>query len=356
MKSVAATIPGASKVLGTALHHLDIDSKICTLVPIPKDSDLQSYLNTLLTEIAGKPQSRAYHLASNSTEFAVSLEKFQVGQALVSVAAGALADRLLRVEVATDERYGHLAASGTTHVKRGSFLQFLFDISGTLGYLAVKIEHQSILDETDFKRRVGLGESQKIYKACRVDFDKDGKPQQALIFDTNAKPSVYWWNDVWELQPVRSNEVNTKEAVKYVVHALQKIKKTASVDYTILRNATVAAFKQDGAMDFDNFVTSTFASYVPVESSLTNDLPKLVSRLRELPIKKKFDSHFTLAPTAVPYRQVKVELNTGIMLSYDEGLAHLSDRIWATRTEDGKEVVVVDAPGATKRFPFKPWK
>lgn len=356
MESVVTTVPGASKVLGTALHHLDIDSKTCTVVPIPQDSDLQSYLNTLLTEIAGKPQSRAYHLVSDSTEFAVSLAKFQVGRALVSTAAGALASRLLRIEVTTDERYGHLATPGTAHVKRGSFLQFLFDSSGTLGYLAVKVEHQSILDEKDFKRRVGLGESQKIYKACRVDFDAAGRPQQALVFDTNAKPSVYWWNDVWELQPIRSDEVNTTEAVKHVVHVLQKIKKAAPVDYTILRNATVAAFKQAGAMDFDQFVTSIFATYTPIEASLANEIPKLVSQLRELPAKKKFDSHFTLAPTAVPYKKVKVELNTGITLSYDEDLAHLSDRIWATQTEDGKEVVVVDAPEAAKQFKFKPWK
>ena len=45
-----------------------------------------------------------------------------------------------------------------------------------------------------------------------------------------------------------------------------------------------------------------------------------------------------------------------IVRAYDEDLAHLADRIWSTQTEDGKEVVVVDAPGASKRFPFKPWK
>jgi len=356
MKNIVATVPGASTVLGSALHHLDIDDKTCAVVPIPDNSDLKDYLNALLTEISTKPQSRAYYLASDSTEFAVSLTKFTEGQALVPAAAGALAARLLRIEISTDEHYGHLAPAGTTHVKRGSFLQFLYESSRALSYLAVKIEHQSILDETDFKRRVGLGETKKIYKACRVAFDAKGKPQQALIFDTNTKPSVYWWRDVWELQPVRSDELNTKEAVRHVVHALQKLRKTASADYTILRNATVAAFKQDGAMDFDQFVTSTFAEYVPVQPSLKDALPKLVTKLRELPAKKKFDSHFTLVPAAVPYRQVKVELNTGITLSYTEDLPHLADRIWASRTKDGKDVVVVDAPEAARQFPFKTWK
>ncbi|RAP57104.1 hypothetical protein [Oleiagrimonas sp. MCCC 1A03011] len=356
MDSIVSAVPGASKILGTALHHLDIDNNTCDPVRIPEDSDLEVYLDILLAEIAGKPQSRAYTLVSDSTECAVSLAKFHDAETLVKDAAQALASRLLRIEIATDERYGHLAAPGTTHVKRGSFLQFLYKSAGVLGYLAVKVEHQSILDETDFKRRVGLGESQKIYKACRVGFDAHGKPQQALVFDTNAKPSVYWWNDVWELAPVRSDELNTKEAIKHVVHALQKIKKYAPVDYNILRNASVAAFKQTGAIDFDKFVTSTFSSYSPVADDLASELPNLVTRLRELPKKKGFDSHFTLAPAAVPYNKVKVQLNTGISLSYDEGLAHLSDRIWSTTTKDGKEVVVVDAPGASKHFPSKPWE
>ena len=350
------TAPSAIRLLGTALQHLDIDSKTWTTVPIPEESDLQGYLDALLAEIASKPQSRAYTLASDSTECAVSLAKFHAAKALVPAAAQALAARLLRIEVATDERYGHLAAAGTTHVKRGSFLQFFYEDGNTTGYLAVKVEHQSILDETDFKRRVGLGESQKIYKAFRVGYDTTGRPQQALIFDTNAKPSVYWWNDVWELTPVRSDEINTREAVTHIIHVLQKVKKTAPADYTILRNATVAAFKQSGAMDFDQFVTSTFESYVPTEGSLKDELPSLVTNLRGLPSKKKFDSHFTLAPAAVPFKQMKVQLTNGISLSYDEDLPHLEGRIWSTKTDDGREVVVIDAPDASKQFPFKPWK
>jgi hypothetical protein len=356
MNSVVATIPGASKLLGTAVHHLDIDKEKCNGVAIPPKSDLQGYLDALLAEIDAKPQSRAYTLVSDTTELAVSLATFSTDKALTTSAATALAERLLRIEIATDKRYAHLATAGTAHVKRGTFLQFLYQDGPKLGYLAVKVEHQSIVDETDFKRRVGLGDSQKIYKACRVDFDAKGKPHQALVFDTNAKPSVYWWEVFLELRPVRTDEVNTKDAITQVVHVLQRIKKIAPADYTILRNATVAAFKQSGAMDFDNFVTGTFNSYTPTDPALITELPNLVAKLRKLPSEKKFDSHFTLAPEAVPYKKVKVSLNTGITLSYDEDLAKLEDRIWSSKTQDGKDVVVIDAPGATNQFPFKPWK
>lgn len=357
MSAVVTHIPGASNILGTTLHHLDVEKKKYVALPVPgKIADLQTYLESLLAEVDAKTQSRAYLLNSATTEFAVSLASFHHGRALVPAAAEALVARLLRMEVATDQRYGHLSVGVGPHVKRGSFLQVLYEKSGVLSYLAVKVEHQAFLDESDFKRRIGLGETQKIYKACRLEFDATGKPLQALVYDTNSKPSVYWWDDVWELHPVRSNEVNTKDAIEHVIHRLNKIKKISPVDYNLLRNASVTAFKQAGAMDFDHFVTSTFAGYTPVEPSLVNQLPKLVNDLKLLPANKGFDGHFTLAPAAVPYKARKIELTDGIMLSYSEELPHLADKIWSTKTKDGKSVVVVEAPEAAKMFTFKAWK
>jgi len=344
------------QLLSTALHHLDTDNKTCSAADIPVEStDLQGYLDELLTEISIKPQNRAYELVSTSTEFATSLNAFHVERLLGKDPAEALAQRLLRTEVSTDARYGHFAAGGSGHVKRGSFLQFLYQDSGVVTYLGVKVEHQSILDETDFKRRIGLGESQKIYKACKVSFDSTGKPQHTLVFDTNSKPSVYWWKDVWELSPLRSDETNTEQAASHIVRVLQKIRKTAPADHTILRNAVVAAFKQEGAMDFDSFITATFSSYQPVTPAFAAQLPKLVEELRALPAKKNFDTHFTLAPAAVPYKQVKVQLNNDVSLSYDEGMQNLDDKIWASSTTDGKQVIVIDAPEAANRFRYKPW-
>ena len=70
---------------------------------------------------------------------------------------------------------------------------------GVVHYLGVKVEHQLFLDEVDFKRKIGLGESQKIYKACKVSFDAAGTIGSALVFDTNSRPSTYWWREFWEL-------------------------------------------------------------------------------------------------------------------------------------------------------------
>ncbi|TKR53589.1 hypothetical protein D7I39_20260 [Allopusillimonas ginsengisoli] len=217
------------------------------------------------------------------------------------------------------------------------------------------MEHQAFLDEVDYIRKIGLGESQKVYKACAVSFDGQGQPAAFSIYDTNRKPSVYWWNDMLELVAKRDDEENTKTAITEVVRVLNSIKKTAPVDYTLLRNAAVTAFKQTGVMKFDDFVTRTFQNYVPQEPSLVTKWNGVVDRLRALPSKGRFDGQFDLVSSAVPFKRQTIKLSTQISLNYDENIPNLSDKIWSTTTPDGRNVVVVDAPDASDKFAHKPW-
>lgn len=354
MNTVAAVIPG--RILSTALHHLDIEGQACTATAMPVDpTDLERYLADLLAEIQAKPQKREYQLADLTTQFGTSLASFFAQQNLTKApAAEALAQRLLRIELITEKKYGHLNPAGTGHVKKGSFLQFMYRESGVVHYLGVKVEHQSFLDEADFKRKIGLGESQKIYKACQVSFDATGKIGSALVFDTNSKPSTYWWQDFWELTEQRSDAHNTEHAIREVVRVLGPLKKSSPADYTLLRNAAVAAFKQVGRMDFDQFITNTFANYQPIVPDVSQALGRMVDKMRKLPAEKHFDGQFELAPAAVPFRRVTLPLTSEITLSYDEGMPNLEDKIWASRTSDGQGVLVIEAPQSmTSRFTFK---
>ena len=77
--------------------------------------------------------------------------------------------------------------------------------------------------------------------------------------------------------------------------------------------------------------------------------------MRQFPFQKSFDSQFELDPAAVPFRRMTLPLTSEISLSYDEGIPNLGDKIWASKTKDGLEVLVIEAPqAATKRFKFKP--
>lgn len=353
----AIVAPSANRtVLGTTLHHLDLNASSCTAATIATgNSDIRTYLDELLYEISTKPQHRSYQLSSETTEFATSLDKFFEAQGVAAAGAHALAARLLRIELQTDAKYGHLNPSGT-HIRKGSFLQYIYREASRLHYLGVKVDHHAFIDEQDLRTRIGLGQTQKLFKACRVTFGANGAPQETLVYDTNARPSVYWWREFLELKELRSDRHNTEAAIRGVIKCLNPIKKAAPTDYTHLRNAAITAFKQNAPLDFTAFVDNIFANYQPVEPALSDTLPKIVDKLKKLPTTSKFDVQFTAIPSAVPFKRRNVTVSEEISLIYNEDVANLDDKIWSSKTPEGKDVVVIRATEAADRFKFKPWK
>ncbi len=348
-------------VISTVLHHVDVTGGVCLQSNIPVQTpDLNRYLQDLLAEIQQKPQSRSFKLSPGSqvsralAVFSSSNTLTLPGSSVAGDEARLLAERLLRIEVIAESKYGHLSTRHSGHLNKGSFLQFLFRDHEGLHYLGVKVEHQLFLDEQDFKRRIGLGESNKIYKACKVTFDPSGLPAKILVFDTNSRISKYWWSDFWELSEARTDAQNTQDAIKGVIGVLGSIKKLLPADHTILRNAAVAAFRQNGPMQFDNFVDQVFKDY-QVEAAHQKKFDEVVDKIRALPLSRGFDSHFTLVPSAVPFKRVNLALSNEILLSYDEGMSNIAGKIWSSKTKQGKTVVVVEADDvAASKFAFKP--
>ena len=243
------------RIISTVLHQIDVESKEVNHIVISSDhSDLEDYLSDLLVEINTKEQKRVYDFARETTEFYQALVSYEQNNDLsANKYSSIMAQRLLDKEVDTDKSYGHLSKSGKGHVSKGSFLQFLYREGSLISYLGVKIEHQIFLDEIDFKKKIGLSVAKKIYKASKVNYSSDGIPQSVFVYDTNTKPSNYWWNSFLELKEQRTDALNTEVASKEVLREVDRIKKTFPKDHNILRNATIAAFKQNGEMKYDEF-------------------------------------------------------------------------------------------------------
>ncbi|KKN59186.1 hypothetical protein LCGC14_0544690 [marine sediment metagenome] len=341
-----------NRIISSVLYHVDVERREHGKITISEnDNDLEGYLSDLLVEVNEDKQKRAYQFNRETTELYQSLNSFYQNQDLFNnQAAENLAKRLLEKEIDTDNRVGHLSKTGNGHVKKGSFLQFLYREGKIISYLGVKIEHQTFLDENDLKKRIGLAIANKVYKACKATFDIDGMPIEVHVFDTNKKPSVYWWKDFLELREIRGDSLNTKTASSEVIKYLNRIKKDYPSDYTILRNATISAFKQSGTMRFDDFITNTFQNYQPESPSLKAKLVKDLPKLRELPEKKKFDSSFNLVPSEVPYKRSSIRLSKEITINIDDGIDNLEDKIWSEMTSDGKKLVVIDSPEGYERF------
>jgi len=99
-----------TRIVSKVLHHLDIENSLCNAIPIPAVSDVGPYLVSLLQEIQTRAQRQEYYLASNTTEFAQCLTSFFANKDLEKTPqAEALARRLLRTELDTEGKYGHLS-------------------------------------------------------------------------------------------------------------------------------------------------------------------------------------------------------------------------------------------------------
>lgn len=137
-----------NRIMSAVLHHIDVTSK-----------------KTSPIKITGQ-QKREYDFSRTTTEFYSALISYHGQQDLqLNTMSSGLANRLLDKENATDVRYGHLGTDGKGHVKKGSFLQFLYtEDDGSIAYLGVKIEHQTFIDEMDLKKKIGLSIAKKYTK------------------------------------------------------------------------------------------------------------------------------------------------------------------------------------------------
>ena len=342
-----------NSVISTNFFHINVEENSKTKIRTDlNNKDLEVYLETLLIEIHNKEQSRQFILPPSPTTFKQTITTISKSKNLETDSTGeSLAEKLLNIEMSTDARYGHLSKKDT-HVKVGSFLQFTYTEKGLLRYLGVKVDHQVILDEIDFKKKAGLGLSEKIYKAFRIDFDEKNQPVRFSIYDSKSKLTKYWWHDFLELIEKNTDTYNTKLASEQVIAKLSNLRVDFPQDYTALRNATIVAFKQEGTMDYFAFIDKTIASYKSDTPDFDEKKIDLVKKLKELPQKKSFDTIFTLVPSAVPFRKTTYRLNKDISLSITEGILNLESKIWREITLDGKDLVVIETSEA-KNFTLK---
>lgn len=353
MTEQSSSTSKTNRIVSNVFYKLDVDENKLELVPLPKaSSDFDAYLGSLLSEISKKSQKRSYVFQRETTEFYLALsDYFNQTDLVINSHAKSLSKRLLAEEIKAITKYGHLGAEGEGHVKRGSFLQFLYREGAEVFYLGVKVDHQDFLDETDFNKKAGLSLAKKLYKACKVGFDSEGIPLQIKVFDTNQTPAVYWWQEFLELKVLRDDSENTEKASNAVISAIDRLKKKHPVDHTILRNSVIASFKRTTIMNYDDFINDTVANYVPEDNNLK--IVDLVKKLKELPDKKGFDSQFNLVASQVKFRQSKIKLSNEITLTLDDGIDHLDNKIWSEETKDGKKLVVIESAEGFKRFKQK---
>lgn len=329
--------PSALQILSAVMHHIDSKKKSIQHVPINISAvDLNGYLDKLLSEIRDQENKRVYSPASATSEFSTCLSDFKINPILENNShSTTLARRLVREEFESINRHPNL-----NPIAKGSFLQFTYQDGTTLKYLGVKVEHSTFIDINTLIRAAGLADDRKLYKAVMVELSQAAN-NNIYVYDTNGKPAAYWWKNFLELDVQRNDSENTKNAVDAVIKTLGLLKSEFPADHSLLRNSAIAAFKQKSVMRYGEFVDNLLSTYDPVDAAAKNKISTIEQKLRQLPATKNFDTQFMLDPAAVPYRQRKITLSPEITLTIKEGIEKLDEKIWASKTQDGRNILVI---------------
>jgi len=349
---------GELLILSICLHQVDSSQGLLQRIELSGDTaDLNGYLKSLLSEIDEQEHKRSYSFKRETSEFRVALQEFSTNGILVELNAEGLAGKLLEEECRVDKTHGQLGRKKQGKkgiVNKGSFLQFLYksgDDSKSC-YLGVKIEHQVFLDEQDFRKRSGLPETSKVYKACRVSFFDDDV-ENISVYDKNPKPSLYWWSGFLELEVVRNDAENTLKAANAIMKILNtKVKKMHPAEYTHLRNAAIVALKQVVQINYFDLIDNLLKNASFDDDSFNAKIPGLIADLKKAPLDKKdgFDPQFTAVPKAVPYKKRRVDLGREISITYPDDCVNLSDTIWTEEDEKGRKLVIIESDSGFRHF------
>lgn len=315
----------------------------------------EAYVAELVNHISNNDSVREYKTRSNATEVIGSILSLCANQGdavLVSSRMEGMANRLMRMEVAAQERI----ARTMTNVQKGSLIQaLLFDEDNNIHvYLLAKVEHTEWVDDADFTFKTGFSKDKKtIWKSCLIDLpDLEATEFQARIYSNTV--AKYWSDDFLELDEMNSDETNTTRAFKAIDATLnQNFRGISSPDHTIIRNTFVSYLINNDHIDFPTMVDVVLGSYQPVDPDINLEkIQTIKERLLELPRKKNFDNQFNAINSAINARIKKVyPINDGIDLKVTRSIGDLTGMIQSVE-ENGVRYIRVrtNNPDTFKKF------
>ena len=320
-------------------------------------------IREMLSKIMNNPSVKRYQTKSERAVVANIIEDATYAAEaehdnLYEQYANEIANRLLNEEVKVQRRMGHLNG-----VQKGSLVQALVKAeSGQYKYLIAKVEHTNYVDAVELVLKGGFNpEENKIWKTCIFSCEQtdDGiDVSEAKVFLNHT--AVYWTEDFLELDEMKSDERNTKDAWNSIEKVLKsELKKHATSDYFVLRNAIISYFRRPRNIDYYEMIDDIFRDYHSIDID-NNKVQEIKEKLERLPQENNFDSNFISKPKEVKAKIKSVhKVNSDIDIIIREGINenpnNFKDIIYINRESDGSSWLVINAtdPETLRAFDIK---
>jgi len=269
-----------------------------------KEGDLDDYIETLTEKIITNKNNRHFEFTSDRKEvltYINEIMKQHDSHDAFLVNAKGIANRLLETEIKTQKRMGALK-----ELQKGSLIISKFSDQFSENILISKVEHETFLDSSDFKKMSGLPYEKGTLKTCLIQIDYESKDiMDVIITDSNPSISKYWSESFLELDELKSNESNTRTSFNAMDQFIsKKLQKQSPNDYTMIRNHLISYYRAQEDFSYENMLQAVFGKYQPEDTKI--DINRLRTDANELPEKKSFDRVFSIKPDVIKARIRKV--------------------------------------------------
>ncbi|GIJ94869.1 hypothetical protein [Capnocytophaga stomatis] len=150
------------KIVSHFLHHIDIKNSSVTTVDLElNNQNLEDYINELLDEIINNPNRRIYKFSNGNTEIKTSLYKILNNDSEIEKVVELNAQRLLQKEI--DAQNFMKNKNMSIEIQKGSLLHLNFNINESKQIIICKVEHDEILNESNFEIVRGLNIRKKNF-------------------------------------------------------------------------------------------------------------------------------------------------------------------------------------------------
>jgi hypothetical protein len=339
------------EIIFNCLFKIDLEGSQVTQLPMPDgQTDLKSYITTLLDKILADPNKKGFEFQSDTAEIHVLLNQILQVQnqdmAEYSRYSMAIATRLLRKEIESQQKTN----LKVTLLKGIVVVSFLKLDNGTQKVIISKADYDEFLDALTYVNRTGFPLKKKIYKAFVAEMDENQSLNKVSVFDTNSSFTVYWWRDFLELQETYTDEYNTENVFETIeMKVLDPLKRKFKSDYISLWNATVHYFRIKPEFTMESFISDIIAGYQPFNTDLK--IPDLEGKAKIALENGKFDSHFPIVAKVISKRFKKsITLTPQIDLNFKSDVINLKSTIKRYQEPNGNKWVMIKSEAGYEYF------
>lgn len=338
-------------IIFNCLFKIDIEGNTVTQLPMPAgQTDLKSYIVTLLDKILVDPNEKGFEFQSDTAEIRTLIGNIVAVQnqnlAEYTVHSTAIAERLLRKEIESQEKT-NLKVSLLKGIVVISFVKFDNDIQKVI---ISKADYDDFLDAATYVNRTGFPLKKRIYKAFIAEVDNQQEVKKVAVFDTNSVFTVYWWRDFLELREVHTDEYNTEKVFNTIeMKVLDPLKKKYKRDYVSLWNATVHYFRVKPEFTIEGYISNILTGYQPFDDDL--DIPALEGKAKKALTTGKFDNRFSIVAKVISKRfKQSIALTPQIDLNLKRDIQDLKSTIKRYQEPNGKKWVMIKSDEGYEYF------